>query len=70
MANKKPIVIQVSGGLVQAVMNVPKGVTVQVVDFDTDGEDPEDGRLSKWVSDDGKSEDCFITEYTFGRDDT
>jgi hypothetical protein len=68
MAKSKPIVVQIEGGLVQAVMNVPKGVTVQIVDFDTDGVDKD--RLSKWINDEGKEEDCIISEYTFGKDDT
>ena len=67
MANK-PIVIQVEGGLVQAVMNVPEGVVVQVVDFDVEGVDED--RLSKWEGTDGTQEDCIISEYTYGRDDT
>ena len=29
------------GGLVQDVVNIPPGLTVQVIDYDTEGEDDE-----------------------------
>ena len=63
MSTGKPIVVQVSGGLVQAVMNVPEGVVVQVVDFDVEGVD--DDLLSKWEGIDGTVEECVITEYSW-----
>lgn len=33
------IKIRVSGGVVQDVENVPPGITVQIIDYDCDGED-------------------------------
>ncbi len=37
----KIITITVEGGVVQAVEGIPAGVTVRVLDFDTDGADEE-----------------------------
>jgi len=36
-----PILVIVQGGLVQDVVNIPSGLTVQVIDYDTEGEEDE-----------------------------
>lgn len=36
-----PIVVEVSGGVVQDVANIPAGISVHVHDYDTDGQDEE-----------------------------
>jgi hypothetical protein len=42
------IIIIVEGGIVQNVLGVPKGTTVEVHDYDTDGANPEeDDRLHR-----------------------
>ena len=37
----KIITVTVEGGVVQAVEDIPAGITVRVLDFDTDGADEE-----------------------------
>jgi hypothetical protein len=47
MKNKK-IIITVEGGIVQNVEGIPKGETIEVHDYDTDGAVPEeDDRLRR-----------------------
>ena len=42
----KKIIIIVEGGIVQNVIGIPKGATIEVHDYDTDGATPEeDNRL-------------------------
>lgn len=36
-----PILVIMQGGLVQDVVNIPPGLTVQVIDYDTEGEEDE-----------------------------
>lgn len=39
--NRK-IFIEVEGGVVQSVFGIPEGVQVEVLDYDTDGQEPGD----------------------------
>jgi hypothetical protein len=42
------IIIIVEGGIVQNVLGIPKGTTIEVHDYDTDGANPEeDDRLRR-----------------------
>jgi len=44
----KKIIITVEGGIVQNVIGIPKGATIEVRDYDTDGADiEEDDRLRR-----------------------
>ena len=38
-STRLPIIITVRGGAVQSIANIPKGITVEVRDYDTDGAD-------------------------------
>ncbi len=54
-----PIIdVIVEGGVIQDVLNVPKGITVRVIDYDIDGADPE--HLSPSPYDDNEA---IISEY-------
>ncbi len=54
-----PIDIIIEGGVVQEVLNIPKGMSVRVIDYDTEGGDGEDLSVSPY---DEKNK-CYITEW-------
>lgn len=53
----KPIRVYVRGGVVQDIENIPKGITIEVIDYDTDGAD--EGRTTKLENGD----ECFLAIY-------
>lgn len=54
-----PIDIIMEGGVIQEVLNIPKGMSVRVIDYDTDGADPLDLSVSPY---DEKNK-CYISEW-------
>ena len=49
------IIIDVDGGLIQDIHNIPDGVEIEVRDYDTDGETSEDGDEDIFEDDNGYS---------------
>ncbi len=44
---KKTIVVVVEGGVIQNILHIPRGVRVQVRDYDAEGEDRSDPRIKR-----------------------
>jgi len=60
----KPIRIYVKGGLIQDIENIPKGITIEVMDFDTEGADEESTTLLTDIGGDSSyGDECFLSIY-------
>lgn len=53
-----PIDIIIEGGVVQGVLNIPKGMSVRIIDYDTETADEDSLSVSPYG---GAA--CFITEW-------
>ncbi len=54
------IIVTVRSGVIQDISSIPEGVTVKVVDFDTDGVDED--RLESW-EEDGSTLKAVVSEW-------
>ncbi len=59
-----PVIVTVEGGVVQDVSGIPRGMTVEIHDYDVDGADCDEGDLERDA--DG---DLFATDTWQGRED-
>ena len=63
-ATAAPIVVTVEGGAVQDVTGIPRGMTVQIHDYDVDGADCDEGDLDR-----DANGSLFATDTYEGRED-
>lgn len=59
----KTIKIYVQGGMIQEIENIPKGITIEVMDFDTEGADEENITKLDVAGCSRYGDECFLSIY-------